>query len=184
MATDPDLPDVIREALAAADSVDARAIDVVAGDDDDVVLRGTVSTFEESTAAAAIAGDHAPAVRNELRVDHNVREGIDPPVAEGDGDAASLQGSSRDPVAEPDDLVSDSQASLDENVPWDPPHEEVTVPTRAESRGVADRGPADDPDAGDILDEAADPAAKSLPDMTQQDLERAVETAQHEESSS
>ncbi|HVM19846.1 MAG TPA: hypothetical protein VM307_07785, partial [Egibacteraceae bacterium] len=64
-------------------------------------------------------------------------------------------------------------------------HEEVTVPTRAESRGVADRGPADDPDADDILDEAADPAAKSLPDMTQQDLERAVDpAAQQEESSS
>lgn len=177
MAIESDEPEVILEALRASDAVDARGLSV-AFDEGDVVVRGTVATYEEASAALRIAGEHAPGVRNELRVDPNLREGADPAVASDSGDALrrdGLRGSSFDPLERADDLVTDVQESLDENLPWDPPHEPVEVPTRAESRGVADPNAADDdnPDAG-LLDETPDAGAMSLPDMSAAELERAA----------
>jgi hypothetical protein len=173
MPVDPDQPDIVREALLGADSLDSRGIRVEA-DDDVIVLRGSVASHEEATAAAMIAERHADVVRNEISVDRNLREvtdmAQDQPVAEPNREAA---GSSFGGVSEPDDLVTDMQESLTENVPWDPPHEAVQVPTRAEARGLVDRSPGDE--AGDdILDGAADAGAKSLPDLSPEELARAA----------
>ena len=167
MAIDPDLTDVVREALAAADTVDARSIEVVA-DGDALVLRGGVATHEEATAAVSVADQHAEAVRNELRVDTNLREGLDlrepAPEPGSSGDPSPF-----DPTSQPDDLVADLQTSLTENVPWDPPQEPVEVPTRAEERGVAgSNGFDEDPDAQPAATE------KSLPDLSPEELSRAA----------
>jgi hypothetical protein len=181
MAIDADQPDLIREALESADSVDARTIDVTS-DDEAVVLRGTVATFEEASAAAAIAQQHADAVRNELRVDVNVREGAQPDAgAAGSGGVDLLRGSSHNPAEEPDDLVDDVQSSLDENVPWDPPHEEVQVPTRSESRGAADRTSPGEGAATDPLDDAAGEGGTSLPELSPEELSRAAHPAPRDE---
>ena len=166
MAIDPDHHDAVREALDAADSLDASAV-VVATESDALVLRGSVATHEEASAALSIAEQHADAVRNELRVDVNLREGVGDGEAHADAKPSeALQGSAFNPVEQTDDLVDDMQESLEENVPWDPPHEAVEVPTRAEARGVADHSgdDADAPEAGE----------KSLPDLTPEELSRAA----------
>lgn len=174
MAIDPDLPDVVREALLAADAVDARGIEVT-GSDDVLVLRGTVATFEESSAAQLIAEQQADRVRNELHVDVNFREGI----GGTDEDATtrgseSLRTSSFDPVEEPDDVVEDMQHALEENLSWDAPHEFTEVPTRAEERGLADRSAPDQEDDDNALLADVSDGAKSLPDMTPDELTRAA----------
>ncbi|MPZ72625.1 MAG: BON domain-containing protein [Nitriliruptorales bacterium] len=185
MAFDPDQTDIVREALQAADTVDAHNIHVAAIEDA-VVLRGSVATFEEVSAAAAIAEQHADVVRSELTVDGNLRESGDatesPSAPTAHRDAT---GSSFNPVETPDDLVTDMQESLEENVPWDPPHEAVQVPTRAEERGVADR--ADPQDAGGndpALDQAADPEPKSLPDVSPEELARSANPEPRDEEDS
>ena len=173
MALDPDQPTLVLEALQAADTVDARGIDVSA-DGDVLVLRGTVATFEEATAATNVAEAHADEIRNELRVDVNFREGLDNQETQQDRQVAdSLRSSSFNPVEQPDDLEDDLQKSLEENVPWDPPDEFIEVPTRAEARGVADRSAVDDDGEDTMLGE---PAAieKSLPDMSADELSRAA----------
>ncbi len=173
MPIDPDQPAVVMEALQAADTVDATAIEVVA-DGDVVVLRGSVATFEEASAAQNVAEAHAADVRNELRVDVNLREGLDFTERGPDRQVAdSVSMSSFNPVEQPDDLVSDMQHSLEENLPWDPPTESVEVPTRAEARGAADRSGADDFEDGTLLDEAG-AGTKSLPDMSAEELSRAA----------
>ena len=181
MAIDPDQPDVVLEALHAADAVDARGI-AVAGDGDDLVLRGTVATFEQSSAAQLIAEQHADSVRNELHVDVNFREDVDAGVAaSGSRGAESLQTSSFNPVEEPDDVVVDMQHALEENLPWDAPHEYTEVPTRAEERGLADRSASDGEDGADtLLGDVAD-GGKSLPDMTAHDLSRAAQPQPRDE---
>ena len=186
MAIDTDQIDEVRAALEAADSVDAGNVRVVA-EGDAVILRGSVATFEQSSAAQQIAQEHAETVRNELVVDHNLREtgGMDPTPAE-DGDGAArregLQGSAYDPLERSDDVVTDSQESLDENVPWDPPHESVEVPTRAEARGVADRRSAPaDADLGAELDEDTTSTETSLADVSPEELARAAHPQPAEE---
>lgn len=173
MATDPEQLSVVREALQAADGVDARAVDVVA-DDDVIVLRGSVATFEQASAAVGVAEQHADAVRNELRVDTNLREGVDAADEPAPRSAEALTGSSYNPVEQPDELVTDMQHALEENVAWDPPHEAVEVPTRAEERGVGDRSGSGDDGGDTLLDDTADPGAKSLPDVSPEELARAA----------
>lgn len=179
MAIDSDDPDVIVQALQASDSVDARAVDVIV-EDGAVVVRGTVATFEEASAALRIAEEHTPNVRNELRVDVNMREGIGD-VAPPTDAPRDLQGSTYQ-VDGDDDLVSDVQESLDESLPWNPPDEPVEVPTRAESRGIADPNAADDddPEAG-VLAESADPTDTSLPDVSADELARAAHPESQQE---
>lgn len=183
MAIDQDQRDVILEALQASDAVDTDAVDITGGDGV-VVLRGTVATFEESTAVEHIASQHVPEVRNELQVDPNLREGArggtQPPD---ERRSEALRGSSFDRVEEPDDLVSDTQDSLDENVSWDPPHAPVEVPTRAEERGRAEAGsPSGAAEEGELLDDTADSAAaKSLPDVAPEELRRAAHPSHDEE---
>lgn len=186
MANDTDQIDEVLAALEAADSVDAGGIRVVT-EGEAVVLRGSVATFEESSAAQQIAQEHADTVRNELAVDHNLREtgGMEPTSAD-NGDAAArregLQGSSYDPLERTDDTVTDVQDSLDENVPWDPPHESVEVPTRAESRGVADRRAAPaDADIDTELDEDPGSGEKSLADVSPEELARAAHPQSEED---
>ena len=164
----------------AADTVDARAIDV-STDGEVVVLRGSVATFEEAAAAANVAEALAASVRNELRVDVNLREGLDSTEATPDRPAAdSLGGSAFNPVEQSDDLVEDLQESLEENLPWDPPTESVEVPTRAESRGTAD-GTGHDDGGDDMVRDAADPTGKSLPDLSPEELSRAAHPQAHDQ---
>lgn len=186
MAIDTDQIDEVVAALEAADSVDASGIRVDA-EDDVVVLRGSVATFEESSAAQQIATEHADDVRNELVVDQNLREtGGMEASSDDNGDQAArregLRGSSYDPLEQSDDVVTDMQDSLDENLPWDPPHESVEVPTRAESRGVADRrvGPVD-ADLDAELDEDQGSTEKSLADVSPEELARAAHPEPAEE---
>ena len=184
MAIDTDQIDEVREALEAADSVDPSSIHVLA-DGDAVVLRGSVATFEESAAAQQIATEHATAVRNELHVDHNLRESGGSEISADDLDDASrregLRGSSYDPLEEADDVVTDIQESLDENRPWDPPHEAVEVPTRAEARGIADRRVAGaEVDDDTLLDDEGE-GGKSLPDLSPEELARAAHPEPREE---
>src|SRR5688500_1031744 len=105
MPFDPDQPDIVREALAAADTVDARGIRVDAAEDA-VVLRGSVATFEEASAAAAIAEQHADLVRSELTVDTNLRESADAAAPPPTAPNRAAAGSSFNPVEQADDLVS------------------------------------------------------------------------------
>lgn len=174
MPIDPDQLAVVREALSAADAVDARGIQAIA-DEGVLVLRGTVATFEESSAAQLIAEQHGDQVRNELHVDVNFREGLDDTAeARTPRGGESLRGSSFNPVEEPDDVVGDMQHALEENLPWDAPHEYTEVPTRAESRGVADRGaPDEDADDNSLLADV-ETGTKSLSDMTAEDLTKAA----------
>ena len=183
MAMDTDQIDEVRQALEAADTVNARNVEITL-DGDVVVLRGTVATFEESSAAAQIAGEHADQVRSELRVDPNVREGLAGTGEDVRDEAArrdGLRGSSFDPLEQNDDVVTDLQESLDENLPWDPPHESVEVPTRAEARGTADRSAApldaSDEDAADSLEAGTE---KSLPDLSPEELARAAHPERRE----
>ena len=188
MAIDTDQIDEVLAALEAADSVDCGGIRVDA-DGDAVVLRGSVATFEESSAAQQIAHEHADSVRNELVVDHNLREtgGSEPTAADNADDSArrdGLRGSSYDPLERSDDIVTDVQESLDENEPWDPPHESVEVPTRAEARGVADRrvAPAD-ADLDAELDEDPGSGGKSLADVSPEELAQAAHPQPEEDNS-
>lgn len=182
MAIDPDQPDVVLQALRAADAVDARGIEAVA-DDDVLVLRGTVATFEESSAAQLIAEQHGDRVRNELHVDVNVREGPGASSAEqAPPDAQSLQTSSFNPADEPDDVVVDMQHALEENLPWEAPHEPVEVPTRAQERGRADRSAPDEYDDDTLLADV-DNGGKSLPNMTSEELSRAADPQPQDEES-
>lgn len=174
MAIDPDQPDVVLEALRAADGVDARGINVI-GEDDDLVLRGTVATFEESSAAQLIAEQLSDRVRNELHVDVNFREGVS-----GDEETApprrgeSAQTSSFNPVEQSDDVVVDMQHALEENLSWDAPHEYTEVPTRAEERGLADRSaPEDESDDNTMLADVGN-GGKSLPDVSAEELSRSA----------
>ena len=183
MAMDTDQIDEVREALAAAETINAHDVDVTL-DGDVVVLTGAVATFEESSAAMQIASEHADQVRSELRVDPNVREGVAGTGEDFAQEAArrdGLRGSSFDPLEQGDDVVTDMQEALEENVPWEPPHEAVEVPTRAESRGTADRNtaPVGETDDG-LLDEPA-VIEKSLPDLTAEDLARAARPAPRDE---
>jgi hypothetical protein len=186
MAIDTDQIDDVLAALAEVDSVDARGIRVDA-EDEAVVLRGSVATHEESAAAQQVAQERAEAVRNELVVDPNLREtgGVEPTAAvDKSARREGLQGSSFDPLERTDDLVTDVQESLDENVSWDPPHAPVEVPTRAEARGVADRGAvvADSDGPAEVeLDEQNATVERSLPDVSAEELTRAAHPQPAEE---
>lgn len=168
MAIDPDLTDVVREALADADNLDARSIDVIA-DGDVVVLRGGVATHEEASAAVSVADQHATSVRSELQVDTNLREGLDRDEPRQENRPSTGEGSPFDPTTEPNDLVDNLQDSLEENVPWDPPHEAVEVPTRAEERGTAGTNGSDEDPDEDVAS-----TDKSLSELSPEELSRAA----------
>ena len=188
MATRPEEHDRIVEALEGADGVDATEV-LVEGDGQTVVLRGAVATFEEATLAAAIAEQHSGdgRVRNELRVDPNLREDPtservqEPPSARTGED---MTGSS---VLLPDDtgdeLVDDIGDSVAENLPWDPPEHPTEVPTLAEERGVVDHDVTAVPaaDAGPLPPDEAEATAPSLGELSQQELARAATPTRHDE---
>jgi hypothetical protein len=198
MAFDEQTLAEIRDALDRSERVDASRIDVTGGDGDDVVLRGAVSTHEEASAAAMLVEQHVPGVDNRLRVDPGIREDTTgapgaqtAPRTEQDGSSQirerplaqdlSAQVQTWQPT-ETDDLTSDVDEALAENVAWDPPDTPSMPPTAAEQRGHGERdariaaaapeGPVDDPDE----------VAPSAPDLSQAELERSVDpTHQTEE---
>ncbi len=178
MAIRPEVLDLIQEALDRADGVDPSDIDLEL-DGDAVVLRGAVSTFEEASAAALLAEEHASAVRNELRIDPNLREnpvGVDSlAVAPEPGGTPAADAE----VGQPDDLVTDVGDALAENVPWEPPDEPTFVPTLAEERGVVDHDvvAVEPADAGPLSEEDAEGVEPSLPDLSAEELRRAARPA-------
>ncbi len=172
MAIRPEVLDLIQEALDRADGVDARDIDL-ALDGDAVVLRGAVSTFEEASAAALLAEQHAAAVRNELRIDPNLRE--DTAGVEDLADSPEPAPTAADAeIRQADDLVTDVGDALAENVAWEPPDEPTFVPTQAEERGMVDHDvvAVEPAPAGPLSEDEADRVEPSLPDLSAEELAR------------
>lgn len=183
MASEDDF-DLIRQAFAETDGVEDRAIDLDVDGAGVLVLRGSVATPEQATAAEAAARLHVDDVRNELRVDANLRE--DPAGSDGgpyETPAEELQGSTLPPPSEQsDDLQTDVQMSLEENLPWDPPDRSVEVPTRLEQRGGVDRDVTvpEVADEGPLDEDAADGTAPSLPEMSAAELARSAHAPDEE----
>ena len=169
---DPDDLASVAAALEDSDRVDSGRIRVDS-DGGEVVLRGAVATPEEAAAAALLAEGIAPRVRSELRVDHNLREGLDD-VEPGEravpAEDEVLVGNV-DMLAGPDaSIESDLARAMEENEPWDPPTEPQLAPTAAEyGTGLSDGSPGapdttdPDADAVDVKDyAAADLSAEEL----------------------
>ena len=161
---DPELIEQIQVALQESDRVDESRLQVE-GRDDTVVLRGSVSSADEASAATLIAEAYAPSVVPELLVDPNLREGVVTPQDHEQAVPAEneiLIGDT-DMLAGPDDKIeTDVSRALEENVPWDPPTEPHLAPADAEYGGaVSEGGPAPidnadpDPDRVDRSDYAA-----------------------------
>ena len=183
MASEDDF-DLIRQAFDESDGVDGRGIDLDVDDSGVLVLRGAVATPEQATAAEAAARLHVDDVRNELRVDANLRE--DPAAPDAgpyETPQEELQGSTLPPPSEQsDDLQTDVQMSLEENLPWDPPDRPVEVPTQGEQRGGVDRDVTvpEVADEGALDENAADETSASLRDMSAAELARSARP-EHEE---
>jgi hypothetical protein len=186
--------EVVRAELASSERVDADRIEVL-GAGDVIVLRGAVATDEQATVAALVAERHAQAVRNELRIDGNLREDTSAAAPPGAAPDAALQGSSTSdarprgqelstqvgagrPTAISSDLTTDVDEALAENVAWDPPDEPRLAPTPTEQRGSSERdgrtvasaaaGDLDSP-ADEVSPSAADLSAAQLADSARPD---------------
>lgn len=197
MAIDEETLARIREVLNQSDRVAAGRVAVDRAGDE-VVLSGAVATPEEATAAALLAEQQAPAVRNEIRVDTNLREDpADPRVAGDtvtrDPDAAAREVTSADTSTPdhrsnqtgsaaldhpPGDQPTDVEAALGENLPWDPPDEPSLAPTRQEQRGMVDRDITEVEPAGagpvDEADELAPDEEPSAADLSAAELARSA----------
>lgn len=170
----------IRAVLDESDRVDATYIRL-ATSNDAVVLRGSVATAEEATAAEILVSEYAADVINELRVDRGLREGAVDPIATEPATppADEVLVGDVDMLAGPDAAVTDDlSVALEENEPWDPPDEPSLAPTVAEYRGdlsFGDGGPLDEEQA---LDERGmDETDMSAADLSQEDLEAAAHGA-------
>jgi hypothetical protein len=178
MIVDEELSRIAQD-LERADSVDASRIEL-ALDDGVVVLRGAVATPEQATAAAMVVERRVPDIRNELRVDENLREsGQETQPAPKPLGEPPYEGSD---VAPPSSLdfgaTDDIGEALDQNLSLQPPDDPVTVATRAEERGVVDHDvTAPEPEGrGDV--ERGDGERYSAEDLSQAELER---SARHRE---
>jgi hypothetical protein len=167
MAFDEETLATIRDALDRSERVDASRIDLTGGDGGPVVLAGSVASDEEATAAGMVVEQHVSAVENRLRVDPGIRE---------DTTGAPVSG----PAPQTDDVTTDVDEALAENVPWDPPDAPSTPPTPAEQRGSTDRDGQVPPaaDAGPVAN--PDEITPSAPDLSQAELERSAHPAQEE----
>ncbi|MDQ4095797.1 MAG: BON domain-containing protein [Actinomycetota bacterium] len=170
---DPETIDEIQAALNDSDRVDARRIQVEPKGEG-VLLRGSVSSADEASAAALIAEGYATLVTSELFVDPNLREGaVDAHESEEAVPAENeiLVGDT-DMLAGPETRIeTDMDRALEENVPWDPPTEPHLAPAGAEYGGATSEGgpePIDtsDPDPAEVS--RADYAAA---DLSQEELE-------------
>ena len=167
---DPDDLAAIKERLDDSDRVDARRVELAA-EGDTVVLRGAVAEPEEAAAAALIVEQVAERVVNELRIDTNLREGVEDPV-----DAEQVVPveneiliGSTDMLAGPDaTITSDMAEALQENEPWDPPDEPSLAPMQDQHERHVISG-----DGGEITNEDPGEVSRSdyaAADLTQEEL--------------
>ncbi|MDQ4143919.1 MAG: BON domain-containing protein [Actinomycetota bacterium] len=164
---DPEMLEEIQAALQESDRVDARRVQVEARGDA-VVLRGSVATADEASAATLIAEGYATSVVPELFVDSNLREGaVDPHETEQAIPAENeILIGDPDLLAGPDSKIeTDMSRALEENVPWDPPTEPHLAPADGEYGGAASEGGPEPIDTSD-----PDPAEVSRADYAAADL--------------
>lgn len=166
---DPETIEEIKAALEESERVDARRIQV-SGEGDKVILRGSVASGDEASAAALIAEGYATNVVPELLVDPNLREGlVDPRDTEKAVPAENeiLVGDS-DMLSGPDAKIeTNMDRALEENVPWDPPTEPHLAPADAEYAGDTSEGGPAPIDPSD-----PDPATVGRADYAAADLSR------------
>ena len=166
---DPETIAEIQAALRDSERVDARRIQV-GSDGETVVLRGSVSSADEASAAALLAEGYATTVASELLVDPNLREGaVDARDTEKTVPAENeiLVGDA-DMLAGPETRIeTNMDRALEENVPWDPPTEPHLAPADAEYGGATSEGGPEPVDTSD-----PDPAEVSRADYAAADLSR------------
>lgn len=179
MAVTPDVIDEVRVALAEEPQVEHARIEVAA-EGDVVVLRGAVPAPEQAATAATVAQAHAPAVDNRLRVDPHLRE--DETSADEVAGAAwdrprpprserlTVQESSLDPEVVEEDLPSDAQSAMAENLPMDPPDAPYSAPTATEQFSGPERAQEVE-QAADAGEEPED-EEPSAPDLSSSELRR------------
>ena len=174
---DPETVERIESALQEAERVDERRIQVAARGEG-VVLRGSVSSPEEASAATLIAETHAETVVSELHVDPSLREGMlqprdaeDAVPAENEiliGDADMLSG----PEAT---VETDLSRAMEENVPWDPPTEPHLAPAGAEYGGAASEGGPEPVDTSDPDPDKVDRSEYAAADLSREELDLPAE---------
>lgn len=169
---DPEVLDEIKAALEDSERVDATRI-VVQGGDDEVILRGSVASSDEASAAALIAETRTQRVSNQLTIDPALREGIEAPVSVERVEPAEnevLIGNS-DMLAGPDAAIeTDLDRALEENVPWTPPDEPQLAPTQDEYAGATSPGSLDAPDGVDPDPDLAHREDYAAADLSREDL--------------
>ena len=170
---DPEIVEQIEAALRDSPRVDDRRVHIEPGDES-VVLRGSVSSAEEASAATLIAEGFATSVVSELHVDPNLREGIVEPRDTEDAIPAQneiLVGDA-DMLAGPEAKVeTDLSRALEENVPWDPPTEPHLAPSDAEYGGAASEGGPEPIDTSDPDPDGVDRADYAAADLSREELD-------------
>lgn len=163
----------VQEALDASEVVDARrvAVEIL---ERRVVLKGTVASHEEASAAVLLAESVTEFdVSDELNVDRGLREGTAPRRAMGEpterAEGEILVGDP-DMLAGPETKIEGgSPRAYAEDIPWDPPDAPTLAPTVAEQRGIA---PSFTGDRDDTADVSRIEPGKVAADLTREDLAR------------
>ena len=167
---------LIRQRLEESDRVDARRIELDL-QDDVVILKGSVAEADEASAAQLIVEQFVERVENQLRIDRNLREGVDAPVQ---GEPAvpvenEVLVGSTDMLAGPDaEITSDIARALEENEPWDPPDQPSLAPVQEEYGGAM--SPGDASEEG-VVGPEIDRSDYAAADLTREDLEAAARGA-------
>lgn len=162
MTADDETITRVRQKLDEADRVDASRIELDRADDN-VRLRGSVSTPEEATVAAMVAEEVLAAVENHLQVD---------PALRAAPNRWKPQGPAEPGGATADTVVADSQDALGENLPWDPPDEPHMAPTPSEERGALTRDATEntiEPEG-----QPGDAGDRSAADLSSEELRRSA----------
>jgi hypothetical protein len=150
---DDELVERVRARLDASERLDASRVELrLTGGR--LVLLGAVASAEESSAAVALAEQEVGDVGlvDDLLVEPSLREGSLPPAGydfvDPPGDEVLVGDLDEFAAAEDGPRTGDDDWALEENDSYDPPDEELQVPTAAEERGA---GPLVYPPDGEAL---------------------------------